>query len=314
VWRSAPGGPYADPLPALLDAGTAYFAGEGQVGLGEPILSLMDDLDARLRAVAMDTVGTAKAVEYRYPTLLPTSALERFGYFGSFPQYVMFVTRLHSDADVYDAFLSAYADRGRLGPELFAYCRSNEYCLPPTMCYHTYHHYRDRRLPCDTMVTATGKAFRFESRYRSGLERLWDFTIRELVFLGGAEFVADRRDRVMRAAIGLVEELGLTGRCELAHDHFFGTGTVAEKILSQRMMHLKYELILDTAEGRSVAVGSFNLHGQFFGESFGIDGPDGSPVASACVGFGLERLAAAFLCQHGTDPAAWPRLRSGRPG
>jgi seryl-tRNA synthetase len=55
-------------------------------------------------------------------------------------------------------------------------------------------------------------------------------------------------------------------------------------------------------------VGSFNFHERFFGESFGITSAGGEgPVHTACAGFGLERFAYAFLCQHGLDPSGWPR-------
>jgi hypothetical protein len=32
----------------------------------------------------------------------------------------------------------------------------------------------------------------------------------------------------------------------------------------------------------------------------------GEPANTGCVGFGIERLALAFLAQHGLDPKRWP--------
>ena len=294
---------FVDVFPELVERGTVVVAGEGQVGFGEPLLSLFRYLDGRLRAIAL---GLAGAREYRYPTLLPTSALDRFGYFGSFPQFPMFVTRLHNDLDVYRSFVARYQAERRLPDDLFAHCANRDYCLPPTMCYHSFHQFQGRRLAGDQVITARGKAFRYESRYHTSLERLWDFTIREIVFLGSPQFAAECRTAVMRQAFSLMEELELTGRCEVASDHFFTNAETASKIFSQRLMELKFELLLPVAADRSVAVGSFNLHGGFFGESFDIRGPDGAPVTSGCVGFGLERLVHAFLSQHGADPAGWP--------
>ncbi|RJO70848.1 hypothetical protein D5S18_27050 [Nocardia panacis] len=304
AWQS-PIAPSAlvDPFPQLVAAGAAFTSGEGQIGFGEPLVSLFDYLDRRLRAIAL---GLDNAAEYRYPTLLPTAVLERFHYFSSFPQFAMFVTRLHNDIDVYRTFTDRYRAENRVPDELFDFCANRDYCLPPTMCYHSYHQHTGHTLDRDTVLTARGKSFRFESRYHAGLERLWDFTIREIVFLGSPEHAARSRDAVMRQSFALMEELGLAGRCEVASDHFFGNAEVAERIFSQRMMELKFELLLPIAPGRFIAAGSFNLHGRFFGESFDIDGPDGGPVSSGCVGFGLERLAYAFLCQHGIDTATWP--------
>ncbi|MGW5258679.1 hypothetical protein ACWERW_38325 [Streptomyces sp. NPDC004012] len=294
---------FADTFPELVEQGTVVVSGEGQVGFGEPLISLFAWLDKRLRAIAL---SLESAREYQYPTLLPTSVLDRFGYFGSFPQFPMFVTRLHNDLDVYQSFVERYTVEQRLPDDLFEHCSDHTYCLPPTMCYHSFHQFQGRRIDGDMVVTARGKAFRYESRYHTSLERLWDFTIREFVFMGSPEFAAECRTSVMQQAFSLMEELDLAGRCEVASDHFFTNADTAGKILSQRMMELKFELLLPVSADRSIAVGSFNLHGNFFGDSFGITGPGGGSIASGCVGFGLERLVHAFLSQHGSDPARWP--------
>lgn len=303
IWCGSAGGPVRDVFDDLLRQGAAWEAGEGQIGLGEPVLSLMDDLDARIAAIVAEEFG---AREYRYPTLIPTDAMRRCGYFQSFPQLMMFVSRLHGDVDAYRGFLDDLAGGGDLASGLRAYCGGFDYCLPPTMCFHTYHQLADRPLPSASLaVTSRGKSFRFESRYRRSLERLWDFTIREVVFLGPRDHVLACRRRLMERAWGLLEGLGLGGRCEVANDPFFVDGGTAERVWSQHLLELKYELRLPLDADRDVAVCSFNFHDRFFGESFGIESGDGA-VFTACAGFGLERLAYAFLCRHGLDSEGWP--------
>jgi seryl-tRNA synthetase len=268
------------------------------------VLSLMDHLDSLLRALVAEEFG---AREYRYPTLISADVLRRTGYFESFPQMVMSVSRLHGDIDSYRGFLDALAGGDDLQSALGAHSGGFDHCLPPTMCFHTYHQFADAPLPAPSaVVTARGKSFRNESRYRRSLERLWDFTIREVVFLGTPEFVLDARRRLMERAYGLVDALGLSGRCEVAGDPFFLNDTTAARAWSQRLLELKYELRLPLGGEREVSVGSFNYHEQFFGKSFGIGGAGGEPVFTGCAGFGLERFAYAFLCRHGLDPARWP--------
>lgn len=304
AWRSPVQRPhFTDYFPQLAERGGVFVSGDGQVGFGEPLISLMNYLDERLRDIVMSLENSR---EYQYPTLLPVSVLERFGYLGSFPQFAMFVTRLHNDIDVYRTFAAEYLAANGQPDGLLRNCPEPDYCLPPTMCYHTYHQHQGQRLGADTVVTARGKAFRYESRYHASLERLWDFTIREMVFLGSPPFPGQCRDSVMRQAFALMEELELAGRCEVANDPFFASADTAAKIFSQRLMELKWELLLEVAPGRSIAAGSFNLHGGFFGESFEISAPDGTPVTSGCAGFGLERLVHAFACQHGPDVPRWP--------
>ncbi|MEM9557175.1 MAG: hypothetical protein AAGC60_23150 [Acidobacteriota bacterium] len=303
VWSSAaPPAVCVDAEGLLADGDALFRAGDGQVGFGEPLLSLFEYFDRRLRAIAL---RLENAREYRYPTLLPASVLERFDYFASFPHFVMFVTRLHNDLDVYDAFVTSYREEGRLPEGLLGHCRDHSLCLPPTMCYHAFEQHAGRQLVGDRVVTARGKSFRFESRYHAGMKRLWDFTIREIVFLGSPDFVHRSRRSVLDAACALMDELGLVGVCEVANDHFFLDRETATRIFSQRLMELKYELLLDVGPDEAIAVASFNAHGRYFGEAFGIDGDDGT-ITSGCVGFGLERLVFAFLCQRGVDPAGWP--------
>lgn len=305
IWSAATTVPPVDVFDDLVAAGLVHVAGEGQVALGQPVLALTDYLDTRIRALVSEEF---QAVEYQYPTLIPTETMRRSGYFGSFPQLIMFVSRLHADVDTYREFLSDVAAGHDLADRLRAGAASVDYCLPPTMCLHTYAQFADAPLPwpCGT-VTARGKSFRFESRYRRSLERLWDFTIREVVFLGSRAFVLDCRSRLMRRAFELATDLGLGGRCEAATDPFFATTETAERAWSQRFLELKYELRVPLDADREIAVGSFNFHEQFFGERFGIaEARHAGPAHTACAGFGLERLAYAFLCRHGTDPDGWP--------
>jgi seryl-tRNA synthetase len=97
----------------------------------------------------------------------------------------------------------------------------------------------------------------------------------------------------------------------VANDPFFVTQDTAGKIFNQRMMELKYELRLYVDPERTIAAGSFNFHEQFFGENFRIHHGDQTPIYTGCVGFGLERVVYAFLCQYGLDQANWPMSLKG---
>jgi len=66
-------------------------------------------------------------------------------------------------------------------------------------------------LPAEGLVvTTTGKAFRYESGNMEGLSRLWDFSMREIVFAGSTSFVEEQRARVIDAVTALM------GRWDLA--------------------------------------------------------------------------------------------------
>lgn len=305
VWRSPHPTRTADGVfDRLLAEGAVVELGEGTYGTGSWFTRLVDALDRRLRDLGVEDFG---AVEYRYPTLVPTRSLRRGGYLDAFPQFLMSASRLHADVDTYRDFAEGLGTAKNTAAHLMRFSEHSGYCLPPAICFHTYGQFADRRLGSDGLVvTSLGKSFRFESRYSRSLERLWDFTMREVVFVGAEDVVVAQRDRFMARARELVEELRLGGHLEIATDPFFCNDKTPQLVLAQRLMELKYELRLPAEQDRTIAVGSFNLHGTTFGEAFGITLPDGQTAHSACVAFGLERLAFAFVCQHGADPHAWP--------
>lgn len=305
LWRSSSRRrPIADTFGGLLADGVVHEVGPGQVALGARAMAAVDALDRLLLDIVHDEFD---AVEYRYPTLLPISALHRSGYLSSFPQHLMFAARLDGDVDTYREFAEDVARDGAIGERVLGRCGPVDRVLPPTMCYHTFDQFAGSALAGPNLVvTARGGSFRHEARYHRTLERLSDFTIRETVFLGSAEFVRACRDRLRTRAITLAEELDLAGRCEVANDPFFAAADGAVRVSSQRLLELKHELHLDIGAEDSIAVGSFNLHERHFGEAFAITAPDGSTAHSACVGFGLERFAYALMCQYGWDSAQWP--------
>ena len=72
LWQVAGARLPADAYDDLVASGAAFRSAEGQVAIGGPMLTALEFLDARLR----DLARSYGAVEYRYPTLLPTSVIE----------------------------------------------------------------------------------------------------------------------------------------------------------------------------------------------------------------------------------------------
>jgi RNAse (barnase) inhibitor barstar len=306
VWSNEKKKKYNSDMFAILQReNEAFEMGDGLVGLGEMYISLFNYFDFEISSLVKKKFG---AREYRYPTLISTSAMKRSHYLDFFPHFIMFVTRLHSDIDVYKDFMEK--SKKNEGLDYINYCKDTEYCLAPTMCYHTYHQFSNSKLPMEEnfVVTSRGKSFRFESKYQKNLERLWDFTIREIVFVGSLEFVKKSRKRFMEEIFVLFDQLDLFGFCETASDPFFGDlgENNFDNRISQTVMKLKYELRLNINNEKTIAVSSFNLHNDFLGRTFNIRFEDDNYVKTACAGFGLERLVYAFLCQHGLDQKKWP--------
>jgi hypothetical protein len=52
---------------------------------------------------------------------------------------------------------------------------------------------------------------------------------------------------------------------------------------------------------------SFNYHQGHFGEIWGIETATGGVAHTACVAFGMDRLALALFATHGIAVETWPR-------
>jgi seryl-tRNA synthetase len=51
---------------------------------------------------------------------------------------------------------------------------------------------------------------------------------------------------------------------------------------------------------------SFNYHQDHFASLWGIELTSGEAAHTACIGFGMERLALALFRRHGLDIGDWP--------
>jgi hypothetical protein len=163
------------------------------------------------------------------------------------------------------------------------------------------------------VASLVGKCFRYESSNMRDLRRLWDFTMRELVFLGTRDDVLAERDKGMEAFQAFLEEHRLAGEVRTASDPFFVAPDSTAKTYFQISSETKFEIsLLLPGDGR-LAVGSFNHHGDFFGKAFNILVPGDAPMHSVCFAWGLERWVCAFLAQHGNDPRRWPDAARNAP-
>ena len=163
--------------------------------------------------------------------------------------------------------------------------------------------------------TATGKCSRWESGNLEGLERLYDFSMQEVIFLGrGEEVLAKRQASIDRTTALFDEPLGVAYEIRTATYPFF-IDSYAPQVTFQKAFELKFEArALLPYKQKTFAVGSFNYHQDLFGRAFDIQDGNGEPLHSGCVGFGLERIALMVFAQFGLDPAngqrRWPPRRS----
>jgi seryl-tRNA synthetase len=245
-----------------------HISDDGLLSPGAAETRLMHALQSRFREMAF----AAGAEERQFPTVIAEEILDRSEYFQSFPQ-----------------FASAVNSPSKTG----------RYFLSPAVCYHCYQLLMDSALAGDTLLTCQGRCFRAESANDS---HLWEFTMREVVFLGRDGFVRAQCDAWKQRITHWAAQLGLTVNLAAATDPFFAGETPGKKLL-QQIKGLKYELMAPGLSGTDIPIASFNLHERFFTSRFEVTLADGEPAYSGCAAFGIERWCMALIAQHGVSEA-----------
>jgi len=300
----------SDPHPGLESMDELHRYGAGRYGFGPRLIELMNLFDRDVAAIA----EKYKAPAHQFPTLIGADLLDRSRYLRSFPSSLTMVSHLREDmAAIQDFARVAKWDGERLvhNPDSL---HTIQCLLSPSVCFHYYSWLKDRSID-SASITAIGKCFRYESKNMDGLERLWDFTMREIIFVGAGQFVLDQRSQMIEETVALLDRWDLSFEIRSANDPFF-IDDYASMATFQLAFDLKFEVLAPLPYKRKdLAIGSFNYHQDFFGRSFNISGTDGDPLHTSCTGFGLERVVLAFLAQHGLDSAKWPdhitdRIRS----
>jgi seryl-tRNA synthetase len=241
------------------------------------------------------------------PTLIPSDVLAKCDYFRSFPHNVTFACHLTEEKENIEAFRARYRDVNELDEHAMSHMDTPEACLSPAVCYHTYALNKGLTLPENGLAySVCGKCFRYEGSNLADLRRLWDFTMREIVFLGHREAVLELRTQSMDKMAKFLDAHELAGEIRTASDPFFIAPDAGAKTYFQLSSETKFEIALLLPDGAKLAVGSHNHHSDFFGRAFDINIEGHGAMHSVCIAFGLERWVYAFVQQHGINVAEWP--------
>lgn len=284
----------------LRGSGSLWDVAPGVTGLRGPVVSLLREIENAL----LELAHAETADEWIAPAVVTFDTLEKAQYFASFPQWLTAASHLSGDDECLQRIAAStspgHAARSSLAPA--------DAVLPPAICYNTYAAIADSVIDAPLVMTAQGTCWRHEGERLAALERGWAFTMREIVCVGEERDVKDFLDRCVRRVSAVERAYDLECELTAASDPFFAP-TARGRVALQRIKGLKHELIFHFADGRPLAIASFNDHELFFGEAFGITLPDGKPAWSGCVAFGLERWLLAVLATHGVEPTDWPAGR-----
>lgn len=234
----------------------------------------------------------------RFPPVMSRRMLESAGYLHSFPHLLGCVSCLHGT----ELEIRTLVDKRDWTTGL----TPTDLVLSPAACYPVYPlQAAQGSLPVEgRLFNVASDCFRHEATSEPG--RLQSFRMREYVCMGTAEQALDFRTRWMPRAEGLAQLLALPYKLAPASDPFFGrAGRLVA--LSQLEQSLKYELLIPVnSEEEPTACMSFNYHLDHFGSTWALQTHTGDIAHTACVAFGMDRLALAIFATHGLDPRKWP--------
>ena len=284
----------------LVAAGLLIPMGiDGLYGRSGVFEEVIDGIDRVVRAKGRAVHGDRPAVR-RFPPLYPREAFEKTDYIASFPNLTGAVSTFTGDNREHRALL---ADR-EAGRPWDGHLHPAGTMLVSAACHPSYATLPEVIGAEGVLLDVYGYCFRHEPAVDPA--RMQAFRMHEYVAVGSPEQAGQHRDSWVRHGLDVLASLGLDAVPVAANDPFFGR---AGKMLAanQRDDELKTELTVrlygDLDEGTALV--SANCHREHFGETFGLRTADGAVAHSACVGFGMERIALALIRTHGFEPDSW---------
>jgi len=237
-----------------------------------------------------------------FPPVIPRRDLEAVDYLQSFP---------HLSGSIF-GFRGAEQEaieqqrRASRHEDWSEFQSMTDLVLTPAACYPVYPAVASRgRLPPGGVTVDVGGAYVFRNEPSGDPARLQMFRQREIVRIGEPERVEAWWGRWRERAPDLLSRVGVAAKLEVANDPFFGrSGRMLAA--SQREQALKFEVSCEIAGPEPTALASFNYHRDHFASVFDIELSDGGVAHTACLGFGLERIALALFRSHGFEVARWP--------
>ena len=258
----------------------------------------------------ISTLRPRGADVFRFPPVVSRALIEKSGYLKSFPHLLGCVCALGTDVER----VTEAVARFETGGDWTTSTAPSELVLAPAACYPIYPIAAERGpVGAEPMLfDVASDCFRREPS--KDIDRLQSFRMREFVAIGAPEQISAFRDQWMARAPEIAADLGVAHRIDAASDPFFGReGQMVGRF--QVAQALKFEMLIPVRAAETpTACMSFNCHRDHFGHTWGLKTADGEFAHTACVAFGVDRLAIALFARHGSEIAGWPKAVKAKLG
>ena len=282
----------------LIDAGLLIALGVrgvyGRGGTFERVITRFDNLVAKSGAKLKPEV-------MRFPPIFSRANYEKIDHINNFPDLMGSLHTFTGGEREHRDLLGRFERKEDWSRDLSA----SQVMMTPAICYPLYPTATGTLPPGGRRVDLQGFAFRHEPS--DDPARMQIFRMHELVRLGTPAEALEHRNYWLERGREIFNSVGLDVEPVIANDPFFGRGGKVQKAM-QIEQNLKYEFVIPICSTeKPTAIGSCNYHLDHFGVAFHIRTADGAVAHSACVGFGLERVALALFKTHGFKLEHWPR-------
>jgi seryl-tRNA synthetase len=275
----------------LIPSGVRGVYGRG--GVFEHVITQFDALVTRAGKELKPEV-------MRFPPIFNRAHYEQIDHINNFPDLMGSVHTFLGGEGEHKAMLGKFERKEDWSRDL----SPARVMMTPAICYPLYPTVSGTLPPGGRRVDLQGFAFRHEPS--DDPARMQIFRMHEFVRLGTPDEALEHRNYWLERGQEIFRSVGLDVEPVIANDPFFGRGGKVQKAM-QREQNLKYEFVIPICSAQKpTAIGSSNYHLDHFGSVFDIKTADGEVAHSACVGFGLERIALALFKIHGLDPKTWP--------
>jgi seryl-tRNA synthetase len=264
---------------------------------------IFEDVIERFLGLVARYGGEDGAEVMRFPPAINRRHFEDSDYLKSFPQLAGTVHSFMGDDSDHAALIEKLLKK----EDWTGGQKATQVVMTPAACYPLYPVLAARgRLPAEgALVDVYSWCFRHEPSIDPARMQL--FRQREYVRVGTPDQVMTFRQLWIDRGTAIMSALQVPLAVDVANDPFFGR---AGRMLaaSQRDQTLKFELLIPiTSTEKPTACLSFNYHQDHFGHAWDIRTHDGATAHTACVGFGVERIALALFRHHGFDVRGWPK-------
>ena len=293
-----------DPISSLLESNDVKRVAKGLFMFQGDFLKIFQKINGYLKNLA---ISRYNAIEQEYPTIWPIDIFKKVEYFKEFPQFAMLITTVKESYNARKNFSELYnSTKDYEKVDIDQNLDDCKYGLEPSVCNTCYYLLSESKFHENTVYTTYNKVFRNEFSKTDSLDRLTNFSVRDIMFVGDEQFVLTVRQKLIEDLAKLLAYFHIDCKIESANDPFFSSEI--DRKLFQYSFGLKYELLATIPHSNNLlAIGSVNLHLDTFGKAFNIRLKDDTQAMSGCIGIGFERIVYALFCQHGPLTDKWPK-------